>query len=132
MARLGPVNVLFYGSSNATRGPLAEALGRHLAPGHGWWSAGAAPTRVHPGVRIALVEAGISADGLVAKGLGAIPLEEIDLCVDLDRELPRVSGSFRRLSWLLPDPSSAPPRERDEAFRAARDELRRRIRELLR
>jgi protein-tyrosine-phosphatase len=126
------VNVLFLGPSNATRGPLAEALGRHLGPTHGWCSAGQAPTKVHPSVRSVLVEEGIDPNGLIAKGLPAIALEEIDLVVDLDPEPPRLPQHIRRVSWLLPDPSSAPAKERDEAFRATRDELRRRIRELLR
>ena len=35
--------------------------------------------------------------------------------------------SVRQLHWPLPDPASAPDDERIEAFRAARDELLRRI-----
>jgi protein-tyrosine-phosphatase len=125
------VRVLFYGSSNATRGPLAEAIGRQLDPHGSWYSAGLTPTRVHPMVKTVLSEEGIRPEGLVSKGISAVPLEDVELCIDLAADLPRLPPHIRRLRWLLPDPSSAPAREQAEAFRAARDELRRRIRGLL-
>lgn len=125
------MTVLFYAHDNATLGPLAEALGRELAPEHAWYSAGVSATRVHPQVRRVLEEDGVSPLGLVARGVTAVPVEDVDVLVELDVGLPALPGSPRRLTWRLPEPSSAPVRDREEAFRAARDELRRRIRGLI-
>lgn len=125
------MNVLFYGPSNATRGPLAEAIGRQLDPHGGWFSAGVTPSRIHPQVRPILLEEGIRPEGLVSKGISAIPLEDVELCIDLALDMPGLPPHIRRIAWLLPDPSSAPVKEQAEAFRAARDELRRRLRGLL-
>jgi protein-tyrosine-phosphatase len=132
------MTVLFLGESNAVRSPLAEAVARHLdhrAGGreHEFVSAGWAPTHVRAEVRKVLEEEGIPALGLRAKGLGSISLDEVDVVVNLvePKGPVRVPARARRLQWLLPDPSSAPPEERMEAYRAARDELARRIRNLL-
>ncbi len=124
------MTVLFIGYSNASRSPLAEALARHA--GHDAYSAGARPSNVRPEVRAALEEIGVDANGLRAKSVSEVPTEEITLVVALDREAPRVPGGARRIEWLIPDPSSAPVSERVEAFRAARDELQRRIGEWVR
>lgn len=117
--------VLFVGSANAARSPLAEALARHA--GHEAWSAGARPSHVRAEVREVLEEIGVNADGLRAKPPWEVPLEEVELVVYLDRELPPVRSSAPSRTWAVPDPTCAPPEERMEAYRAARDELSRRV-----
>lgn len=126
--------ILFLGASNASRTPLAEALARALAPAHEVWSAGARPSHVRPEVRAVLAEAGFPFDHLRSKGVFEVPLDEVDVIVTLaspDR-CPKVPGAMRRVSWELPDPSSAPREEALEAYRATRDELLRRLPALLR
>lgn len=121
------MTVLFIGYANAARSPLAEALARQA--GHDAYSAGVRPSNVRPEVRTTLEEIGVDANGLRAKGITEIPMDEVELVVALDREAPRIPGGAKRIEWLIPDPSSAPASERAEAFRAARDELQRRIAE---
>ena len=126
--------VLFLGVSASARAPLAEAIARHLDPERPMWSAGARPSHVRPEVRAVLREVGIATDGLRARGLVEVPLEEVGLVVTLadPASCPRVPGGRPQVAWRLPDPSSAPREEALEAFRATRDELLRRLPALLR
>lgn len=126
--------ILFICAANAARSPLAEAIARHLAPSLDVWSAGTAPTHVRPQVRAVLSEVGISAAGLRARSLYEVPMDEVDLVVTLGPEasLPVLPGRIARVSWSLPDPTSAPEEDALEAFRATRDELLRRLPPLLR
>ncbi|MFZ5480691.1 MAG: arsenate reductase ArsC [Myxococcota bacterium] len=126
------MTILFVGDANAARSPLAEALARRLLPAHEAWSAGYRPSHVHPEVRVVLTEEGVSTAGLRAKSLAEVPLDDVDVVVsfvDEERAL-RVPARAKRLRWGIPDPSSAPRDERLEAFRAARDEIARRLRGL--
>jgi arsenate reductase len=61
-------------------------------------------------------------------------MEDIDVVVTLCREenCPYLPGEQLKVAWPLPDPASAPDDELDEAFRATRDELLRRLPMLLR
>lgn len=126
--------ILFLGVANASRSPLAEAIARTLAPDHEVWSAGARPSHVRPEVRAVLAEAGFRDDHLRSKTLIEVPLDEIDVVVNLadPERCPRVPGEVRRVVWNLPDPASAPREEALEAYRATRDELMRRLPALLR
>ena len=80
-----------------------------------------------------LDEVDIDPRGLRSKGIEEVPLDEIDLAVILCREVlcPVMRFDGQRVSWPLPDPASAPSDDRREAFRAARDELLRRLPPLL-
>jgi protein-tyrosine-phosphatase len=125
--------VLFLCVANSARSQMAEAIARHLAPRLDVLSAGSAPTHVRPEVSAVLDEVGIDAHGLRSKGVDEIPLDEIELAVTLcaDEVCPVLPKRVERLHWPLPDPSSAPPDERLEAFRATRDALLSRIPKLL-
>jgi protein-tyrosine-phosphatase len=126
--------LLFACVANSARSQLGEAIARHLAPDDvEVWSAGSRPSNVRPEVRIVLDEEGIDHRGLRSKGFIAVPLEEVDVAITLcqGEVCPVFPGATRRLHWPLPDPASAPDDERIEAFRAARDELLRRIPVLL-
>lgn len=130
--------VLFVCDGNATRSPMAEAIGRHLGPLYApraeFWSAGPHPTHVRPQVRQVLAESGIEPGGLRSKGIFEVPLDEVRLVVNLSRlaVLPALPNAQSRVEWPLPDPSSAPPEDTLEAYRATRDELLRRLPDLLR
>ncbi len=127
-------SLLFACVANSARSQLAEAIARHIASDEfQLWSAGSRPSNVKPEVRTVLAELGIDSRGLRSKGFHAVPLDEIDAVVTLcaDEVCPAFPGSHAQHRWPLPDPDSARGDDRLEAFRAARDELMRRIPVLL-
>ena len=129
--------LLFLCVANSARSQMAEALARREAPdGLRIWSAGSEPTRVNPLTVRVLAEVGVDASGQRAKGLDAIPRDEVDTVVTLCAEevCPVFPGNVRRLHWPLPDPAAAGGDEaaRLAAFRAVRDDLARRVAALLR
>jgi len=120
--------ILFLCVANSARSQMAEGLARQMAPpGYRFWSAGSEPGTVHPLAVAAVAEEGIDISHQRAKGLGAIPISQVDTIVTLCAEevCPVVPGTVRRLHWPLPDPARAQgtDQERLAAFRAARDEL---------
>ena len=126
--------ILFLCVANSARSQLAEAIARDLAPELDIWSAGSEPTHVRPQVRRVLDEAGFDDKGLRSKSLYEVEMDEIDVIVTLCREeqCPILPGKKRHVHWPLPDPAAAPDDEKDEAFRATRDELVRRLPALIR
>ena len=125
--------VLFVCVANSARSQLAEAIARHLAPDHEFWSAGSRPSHVRPQVRTVCDEADIDTNQLLAKHIHEVPLDEVDLVVTLcaEAECPVLPTPVPIEAWPLPDPAAAPEHELDEAFRATRDELLRRLPRLL-
>ena len=126
--------ILFLGVANSARSQLAEAIARDLAPNLDIWSAGTEPSHVRPQVRRVLYEVGFDDKGLRSKTLFEVEMDEIDVIVTLCREeqCPILPGKKRHVHWPLPDPAAAPDTEKDEAYRATRDELIRRLPPLLR
>ncbi len=75
-----------------------------------------------------LREIGAAGTGLHAKPILAVPLDEVTLVVRLSPDLTfRFPYDVPMLDWHLPDPTSAPADEREDAYRATRDELTRRL-----
>ena len=112
--------ILFLCVANSARSQMAEGLARAMAPdGYRFLSAGSEPGQLSPLAVEALHEKGINISHHRAKGLGAIPLGEVDAIVTLCAEevCPVVPGKVRRLHWSLPDPKGL------AAFRDARDRL---------
>ncbi|PYO82628.1 MAG: low molecular weight phosphatase family protein [Gemmatimonadetes bacterium] len=112
--------ILFLCVANSARSQMAEGLARAMAPeGYRFLSAGSEPGRLNPLAVEALHERGIDISHHRAKGLDAIPLDEVDVIVTLCAEevCPVVPGVVRRLHWPLRDPSGL------AAFRDARDRL---------
>jgi arsenate reductase len=121
--------ILFLCVANSARSQMAEGLARAMAPpGYRFLSAGSEPGALHPLAVAVMAEVGIDISGQRAKGLDAVPLDEVDTIVTLCAEevCPVVPGQVRRLHWPLPDPARAAgsEAERRAAFRAARDRLR--------
>ena len=125
--------ILFLCVANSARSQLAEAIARQMAPALDVWSAGSEPTHVRPQVRRVLDEIGYDPRGLRSKSMFEVEMDEIDVIVTLCREeqCPLLPGKKRHIHWPLPDPAAAPEEEKDEAFRATRDELIRRLPPLL-
>ncbi len=129
--------VLFLCVANAARSQMAEGLARARAPGD-WriFSAGSQPGTLSSTAVKVMREIGIDISGQRSKGLEQVPAQEADLIITLCAEevCPVVPGGrARKLHWPLPDPAAltADPHARREAFRAVRDELARRINDLL-
>lgn len=127
------MRILFLCVANSARSQMAEGLARDLlGPEFEVLSAGSEPTRVNPLAIRALAEVGVDISAHRAKGLEAIDPKAVDLVITLCAEevCPVFLGHARRLHWPLPDPAAAPPETALQRFRAVRDEIARRLREL--
>ncbi|MBI3073933.1 MAG: arsenate reductase ArsC [Deltaproteobacteria bacterium] len=129
--------VLFVCVANAARSQMAEGWGRKLLPPEvAVWSAGSRPARVSRDAIAVMNEVGIDIAGHWSKSIADVPLEQIDLIVALcaEEECPVVPRPIARESWALPDPGAVmgSAEERLNAFRATRDEIRRRVEGLAR
>lgn len=127
----GPRHILFLCVANSARSQMAEGIARHLAPdGVTVSSAGSEPATVRAEAVAALGEIGIDISGHYSKGVDEIA-RPVDAVVTLCEEevCPVWLGDAHRVHWGLPDPAAAAgsPEERLDAFRAVRDELRRRL-----
>ena len=126
------MNILFLCVANSARSQMAEGLARSLAPeGTHITSAGSEPTRVRPQAIEALREIGINIESHTSKSVDDVPIQEMDLVITLcaDEVCPILPVTVRYLHWPLPDPAGAgdTPDEELEAFRRARDEIKRRL-----
>lgn len=128
-------SILFVCTDNAVRAPMAEACLRALSCGaFEAYSAGIAPTGLHPLTRVVLTEAGISARELHSKTLSASPEQHwdyvISLCADAAEHPALIEATIgaRRLHWDIADPTEAPGfAARLRAFRDTRNLIRRRV-----
>ena len=122
--------VLFVCLHNAGRSQMSEALfTREAGRRHEARSAGTTPgERVHPEVVKAMNELGIDLSRRVPHKLGTEDAEWADLVVTMGcgDECPYVPGT-RYLDWELEDPKGRPLEE----VRATRDEIERRVVELI-
>jgi arsenate reductase len=124
------VNVLFVCVANSGRSLMAERLFLAAADGrHDARSAGSEPGAApHSQVVEALAELGIDAVDHIPRKLDAELLEWADVAVSTcSEEVCPVTPGVRRISWELPDPRTLPL----EQVRPIRDELRRRVEQLV-
>jgi protein-tyrosine-phosphatase len=122
--------LLFVCVENANRSQMAELFARiHGGPGVEAFSAGRNPSgRVHPMAIEAMRELGYDLGAHRSKDLNDLPDVEFDVVVTMgcDDTCPSVR-SRRREDWEIPDPRSLPAEE----FRAVRDRIEAKVRELL-
>jgi arsenate reductase (thioredoxin) len=121
--------VLFLCVANSARSQMAEGLARHLFGDRvRVHSAGSDPAVVHPRAVEAMAAMGVDITRQWSKSVREIDVAAMDLIVTLcaDEVCPVVPGRVERVHWPLADPASAPG-DRDAAFRATRDEIRRRL-----
>lgn len=124
--------ILFLCVANSARSQMAEGLARSMVPpGIQVWSAGSDPTSVRPEAIAVLKEIGVDIAHHRAKAVTDIPASGVDTVITLcgEETCPLFLGQATRLHWGLPDPAAVggSEQERMNAFRATRDELRRRI-----
>lgn len=131
--------ILFLCTGNAARSQMAEGLARAY---HGdvldVVSAGSRPAGwVHPLALRALAEIGIDASDQTSKSAEPFLNQPFDVvvtvCDSAAQDCPSWPGAKRIEHWPIKDPSYGPddPATRPDRFAATRDELERRIDELV-
>ncbi len=139
MTRPDFTSVLFLCVANSARSQMAEGLARDLfGDGVRVQSAGSAPSRVNPFAVQAMAELDIDLSTHTSKSVDTIDPATVDLVITLCAEevCPMFLSDARRLHWPLPDPDRKDEQLSDDErlayFRAARDEIQRRLEGLLR
>ena len=126
-------SILFLCVANSARSQLGEGLARRMFPAFRVQSAGSRPSRVNPHAIEALAEVGIDASAHTSKSVADIDPATVDLVITLCAEevCPAFLGKAERLHWPIPDPASEDPAlgpgDLRARFRAARDEIARRL-----
>jgi arsenate reductase len=131
---MGKLRVLFLCSHNSARSQMAQGLLRALGGAkHESLSAGITATSLRPEAVMVMEEIGIDIREHTSKTLGRYLDQEIDtvvtVCDDANEVCPVFPRARRRIHWSVPDPSLVQGPDRLAAFRAARDDLRARIRQ---
>jgi phosphate transport system protein len=133
-----PRGILFIGAHNAARSQIAEGWARKLfPPGVAVCSAGAEPSAaVHPNAIRVMKEVGIDISGQRPRPASEVPWGDLDTVITVCAEegcCAMPPGGLVQHHWALDDPSTARGSEEEvlAAFRKTRDELRRRLEELL-
>ncbi|MEO7068839.1 MAG: arsenate reductase ArsC [Rhodanobacter sp.] len=136
-----PCRVLFICTGNSARSILCEATLNHLGQGRfEAFSAGNRPTgQVHLAAIKQLETLGLATDRLASKSWDRFVEADaptldivITVCDNAVREAcPMFSGDFVRSHWGLPDPAVAAPEAIEEAFRRTHQQIRRRLRDLV-
>jgi len=131
--------VLFLSSANEARSQMAEAFLRELA-GDAFepYSAGSAPSELHPLAVAVMAERGIDISDQrpkpMQKFMGKTQFAYlITVCDRIEKDCPMFPGVGAREYWPINDPArvGADDDERLEAFRDARDLIEERVRRFL-
>ena len=123
--------ILFVCTHNSSRSQMAEGLLRALKGDH-WeaYSAGTAPTGVHPCAIAVMAEIGIDIRDHRAKGIDAFKGtafdEVVTVCDHVQESCPVVPGGGARRHQSFENPAAAKGTEAEvlAAFRRVRDEIR--------
>jgi arsenate reductase len=122
--------VLFVCVHNAGRSQMAAALLQHHAKGRVTVrSAGSEPAdRINPAVAEAMSELGLDVSKEIPKLLKTVTVQDSDVVITMGcGDACPVFPGKRYLDWELPDPAGLPL----EQVRPIRDEIERRVQELL-
>lgn len=127
---LAPRSYLFLCVANSARSQMAEGLALSLAPdGVTVASAGSEPSQVRPEAVRVLAELDLDITSHHSKSVDDISPETVEAVITLCAEevCPAWLGQALRVHWGLPDPAAVEGEGRLDAFRAARDELHKRL-----
>lgn len=109
---------------------FARALGKGLIEPY---SAGVMPSRIHPKTIAVMKESGIVISNQTSKGIDEMLLNKMDviitLCSSAEAMCPMTPPRIKRIHWSIDDPKSATGTEEEvlNAFRRARDEIKKKI-----
>jgi arsenate reductase len=132
-------SILFVCQANSVRSQMARALMRSMVGDDvEVLSAGFTPAGLDRRVIRVMEEIDIDASLQQSKGFDMVPIEKVDLVIDLRQkgkrgDLPTALQSVEYKHWPTPDPYAAPPSGGDGLayFRSVRDELKKRIKQLV-
>ena len=131
--------VLILCTGNSARSQMAEGLLREMGgDGVEVASAGVAPTQVRSEAIEAMEEIGLDISGHLSKSIDELANQRFDyvitVCDNAQQHCPTFPGNARRIHWPIADPAiiAGAHAARFEAFRVARDELRKRLDQFLR
>ncbi len=117
---------------------MAEGIARSLGQGLiEPYSAGVMPSEVHPKTVQVMEEIGIDISNQRSKGIDKNLLDTMDivitLCSSAEAMCPMTPPRIRRIHWSIDDPKSATGTEEEvlNAFRNARDEIRKHVQKLI-
>ena len=121
--------VVFVCDRNSTLSPMAEAMGRQIAPHIEFQSAGAMETHIHPKVHSVLQEKGLYRLNLTSKLIWAVDFDDVKYVISLvsAEQTPKIPSRYQVIYWMLPDPMWEPIEDQMNAFRDLQYELERRI-----
>ena len=132
------MNILFLCTGNSCRSQMAEGWGRHLGGADLHFdSAGIEAHGQNPRAIQVMDEAGIDIRGqqstVVRDDLLAWADRVVTVCGHADEHCPILPAGVEKEHWPLSDPAKAagPEEEVMDVFRASRDEIRRRVADLI-
>jgi len=132
------MNILFLCTGNSCRSQMAEGWARYFAGNAcGIQSAGIEAHGKNPRAIAIMREAGIDISGQESTRVTPAMLEQADLvvtvCGHADEHCPVLPPGTRKVHWPLDDPARATGTEEEilQVFRASRDDIRERVKTLL-
>ncbi len=130
--------VMFLCTGNSCRSQMAEGLARELGKGIiEPYSAGVMPSEMHPKTVQVMKEISIDISNQRSKGIDESLLNTMDivitLCSSAEATCPMTPPRIRRIHWSIDDPKSATGTEEEvlNAFRNARDEIRKHVQKFI-
>jgi arsenate reductase len=131
------MNILFLCTGNSCRSQMAEGWGRQLSREHEFRSAGIEAHGKNPRAIAVMQEAGVDISGQESTRLSDAMLDwaglVVTVCGHADEHCPVLPPGTRKLHWPLEDPAKAGGSEEEilQVFRASRDDIRRRVQEMM-
>jgi arsenate reductase len=134
-----PLKILFVCTGNSARSQMAEGFARHFGQGRvEAYSAGMAPSTLHPHAVRVMQEKGLNISGQQSKAFDWDLARRMDVvvtvCGHANESCPILPPDVMRLHWPLEDPAAAAGSEETilATFRTVRDHVEMLVRGLVR
>ena len=132
------LKIMFLCTGNSCRSQMAEGIARALGKGLiEPCSAGVMPSEIHPKTIQVMKEIGIDISNQKSKGIDEHLLNTMDivitLCSSAEAMCPMTPPRIKRIHWSIDDPKTATGSEEEvlNAFRSAKDEIKKKIEMLI-
>jgi arsenate reductase len=132
------INILYLCTGNSCRSQIAEGWTRHMGGNNvEVQSAGIQAHGKNPRAIAAMAESGIDISGQESTIVSDVMLELADVvvtvCGHADEQCPALPPSVKKIHWPLTDPAKASGTQEQikNEFRATRDDIEKRVRDLL-